>query len=459
MTLAVVSLLAIVIFINVSDVSAASTTTVDTNSVVKSSDTVKNYIESKNTVPSTVTVDNKQVTSEQYLYLLTSSVTNLNKNNNNTITVKSIAKAPKPTESIKNGNLLKSEYIKLAGDISTFINTNGRLPNFVDTSKGKMRPENLIYTYSNVMAFYKTNNRLPNYVSIAPWKNTSGEGSSTPTAPITPSTLSTPSTPFTPTTNSVDTGSVVNSSDVVKNYVESNKSIPSTVTVAGKNVTPEQYLYLLTSSVTNLNQNNKNNITIKSIAKAPKPSENVKSGTLSKSEYISLADSITAFINTNGRLPNFISTSLGNMRPENLIYTYSKVSAFYKTNNRLPTSVSVTPWSTSKSVSEGSPATIDGIFKTAARYGYSGAAHDAATMVKIGSGDCWAMSDYLFKQLKSANFKARILQYATAYTSNHRSVQYCVNGAWIDVPYRTYGFHVNFRNTSATRYGMVIASC
>jgi len=128
LTLAVVSLLAIVIFINVSDVSAASTTTVDTNSVVKSSDTVKNYIESKNTVPSTVTVDNKQVTSEQYLYLLTSSVTNLNKNNNNTITVKSIAKAPKPTESIKNGNLLKSEYIKLAGDISTFINTNGRLP-------------------------------------------------------------------------------------------------------------------------------------------------------------------------------------------------------------------------------------------------------------------------------------------------------------------------------------------
>jgi ribosomal protein S8E len=420
---------------------------------------VKNYVESKNTVPSTVTVDNKQVTSEQYLYLLTSSVTNLNKNNNNAITVKSIVKAPKPTESLKSGNLLKSEYIKLAGDISTFINTNGRLPNFVDTSKGKMRPENMIYTYSNVVAFYKTNNRLPNYVSITPWKNISGEGSSTPTTPNAPSTPSTLSTSSTPSTNSIDTGSVVNSSNVVKNYVESNKSVPNTVTVAGKNITPEQYLYLLTSSVINLNQNNKNNITIKSIAKAPNPRENVKSGILSKSEYISLANSITAFINNNGRLPNFISTSLGNMRPENLIYTYSKVAAFYKTNNRLPTSVSVTPWSTLKSVSEGSPATIDGIFKTAARYGYSSAAHDAATMVKIGSGDCWAMSDYLFKQLKSANVKARILQYATAYTSNHRSVQYRVNGAWIDVPYRTYGFHVNFRNTYATKYGTVIASC
>ncbi len=67
MTLAVIALLALVVFINVSEVSAASTTTVDTNSVVKSSDTVKNYIESKKTVPSTVTVADKNVTSEQYL--------------------------------------------------------------------------------------------------------------------------------------------------------------------------------------------------------------------------------------------------------------------------------------------------------------------------------------------------------------------------------------------------------
>ena len=61
MTLAVIALLALVVFINVSEVSAASTTTVDTNSVVKSSDTVKNYIESKKTVPTTLTVNNEQL--------------------------------------------------------------------------------------------------------------------------------------------------------------------------------------------------------------------------------------------------------------------------------------------------------------------------------------------------------------------------------------------------------------
>ena len=345
MTLVVITLLALVIFINVNEVSASSTT-VSTNSVVNSSDTVKNYVESKNTVPTTVKVDDKQVTSEQYLYLLTSTVTNLNKNNKNTITVNTVAKAPNPSENLKGSNIYKSEYIKLADEITTFINKNGRLPNFITTSLGNMRTENIIYTYSNVVAFYKTNNRLPNYVTIAPWKMASG-GSSTPSTPTTPTTPTTPSTPT--SVNSATTDSVVNSSDAVKNYVESKNNVPGTVTVAGKTITLEQYLYLLTSSITNINQNNKNTITIKSITKAPNSSENLKGGNIYKSEYIKLADIITTFINKNGRLPNFITTSLGNMRPENIIYTYSNVLSFYKTNNRLPNYVIVKPWSVTAS--------------------------------------------------------------------------------------------------------------
>ncbi len=258
-------------------------------------------------------------------------------------------------------------------------------------------------------------------------------------------------------TTTVDANSIVKSSDTVKNYVETKKTVPTTVTVGSKKVTSAQYLYILSSTVTNLNKNSKKSVTVKTIAKAPKPVENVKTGTLSKSEYIALAGKITTFVNTNGRLPNFITTSKGKMNPDNLIYTYSKIVAFYKTNNRLPNTVSVQPWSTTKPASEGSPATIDAIFKKAAKYGYSHAAHDAATLVKIGAGDCWAMSDYLFKQLKAAKVKARIIQYPTAYASNHRSVQYYTNGAWVNVPYRAYGFNSMFNNVGSS--GTVIASC
>jgi ribosomal protein S8E len=179
----VITLVALVLFINVSAVSAASTTTVDTNSIVKSSDTVKNYVESKKAVPTTVTVANKKVTKEQYLYLLASSVTNINKKQTTkTVTVKTVAKAPKPSENVGTGTLSKSEYITLAGKITAFVNTNGRLPNFISTSKGKMNPDNLIYTYSKIVAFYKANNRLPNTVSVKPWNKSSGEGLYAPSA-------------------------------------------------------------------------------------------------------------------------------------------------------------------------------------------------------------------------------------------------------------------------------------
>jgi len=110
------------------------------------------------------------------MYLLTSTVTNLNKNTKKSVTVKTVSKAPKPVENVKTGTLSKSEYVTLAGKITAFVNTYGRLPNFISTSKGTMNPNNLIYTYSKIVAFYKTNNRLPNTVSVAPWKTTSGEG-------------------------------------------------------------------------------------------------------------------------------------------------------------------------------------------------------------------------------------------------------------------------------------------
>ncbi len=102
-----------------------------------------------------------------------------------------------------------------------------------------------------------------------------------------------------------------------------------------------------------------------------------------------------------------------------------------------------------------SSASLSSIMIRASKYGYSGRAHTAEGMVSAGSGDCWAMSDYLYKKMNAAGMKARIIQYATAYSSRHRSVQYLSNGAWVNAPYRQY-FKTNmFNNTQS--YGTVIA--
>ena len=102
-----------------------------------------------------------------------------------------------------------------------------------------------------------------------------------------------------------------------------------------------------------------------------------------------------------------------------------------------------------------SSASLASIMVGASKYGYSGRAHTAEGMVSAGSGDCWAMSDYLYKKMNAAGMKARIIQYSTSYSSRHRSVQYLSNGAWVNAPYRTY-FKTNmFNNTQSS--GTVIA--
>ncbi|MCE5213123.1 MAG: hypothetical protein LLF83_00175, partial [Methanobacterium sp.] len=141
--------------------------------------------------------------------------------------------------------------------------------------------------------------------------------------------------------------SISDSAGDVKNSVETNKTIPTSVTVNDQNVTPSQFLYLLAQGLQNVNKSSANpaDVTLKSVTAAPSPSESVKSGTLTKTEYLSIANKITTYISTYGRLPNYVTTSLGTMRYENLIYTLSKVLNYYDTNNSLPSSVSVKSWS------------------------------------------------------------------------------------------------------------------
>ena len=101
-----------------------------------------------------------------------------------------------------------------------------------------------------------------------------------------------------------------------------------------------------------------------------------------------------------------------------------------------------------------STASLASIMKTASKYSYSGAASTAEGMISHGSGDCWAMSDYLYKKMTASHMTARIIQYPTAYSSRHRSVQYYSSGSWHNAPYRTYFSTNMFNNTQSS--GLVI---
>jgi hypothetical protein len=141
------------------------------------------------------------------------------------------------------------------------------------------------------------------------------------------------------------------------------------------------------------------------------------------------------FFNSNQRLPGYVSygtTKIPIAQFQQIIATQG-----LKINTKITASAQ-------------SKQSLAAIMQSAAKYGYSHSASTAADMERIGAGDCWAMSDYLYTKMTAAGITTRIIQYATAYSARHRSVQYEENGAWINVPYKQYGVNMMFWNTKST---------
>ncbi|MGB9201293.1 MAG: Ig-like domain-containing protein [Methanobacterium sp.] len=141
------------------------------------------------------------------------------------------------------------------------------------------------------------------------------------------------------------------------------------------------------------------------------------------------------FFNNNQRLPNYVSYGT----TEIPIAQFQKIIA----TQGLKINTKITASAQSKE-------SLAAIMESAAGFGYSHDAHTAAAMEAIGAGDCWAMSDYLYLKMTAAGITTRIIEYATAYSANHRSVQYLENGKWINVPYKQYGVNMMFWNTQST---------
>lgn len=111
---------------------------------------------------------------------------------------------------------------------------------------------------------------------------------------------------------------------------------------------------LLSNGVINLNSGKTSSITVRNVGYPSNPVQGIKSGSLSKSEYVVRAASLYKFGNTYGRLPNYLSTSLGQIRYESLISMYSRIMVFYGTYKRLPNYATVTTWSATSSGSSNS---------------------------------------------------------------------------------------------------------
>ena len=320
--------LIVFMFIGMSAASAANTT-YNTSSISTSAGKVQRYVENHQVIATKIPIDGDTITSSEFLYLLTKDVQNINQNTDTPITSMDVLDPTGPTETITtNGTLTLSEYTNAARKISVFIEKYGRAPNYVSTSLGNMQYENMIYTFSKIMNYYSLNNQLPETISVDTWSSITNTSISNETSET-----------------SYDTSAISKAAYKVKTYVENHNASPTSIPVDDDTVTSSQFLYLLTKDVQNVYNGVETPVTLMNVSDANKPAETLTSGTLTLSEYLKVARQISVYIEKYGRAPNYVSTSLGYMQYENMIYTFSKVMNFYRTYDRLPNTVSVATWS------------------------------------------------------------------------------------------------------------------
>ncbi len=155
--------------IGASAAATTSSTSFNTTQISQSAVAVKHNVDTKYSLPTSVAVGNTKVTNSQFLYLLTKATSNVATNNKSQIKPKSVAKSTSLSETVTSGTITKSQYLKYANTITTYVTKYGKLPSYVTTSRGKMNYASLIYMYSKVMAYYNVKNALPTTVSVKSW--------------------------------------------------------------------------------------------------------------------------------------------------------------------------------------------------------------------------------------------------------------------------------------------------
>lgn len=78
---------------------------------------------------------------------------------------------------------------------------------------------------------------------------------------------------------------------------------------------------------------------------------------------------------------------------------------------------------------------INKIVQEIGKFSYESGCSDAECIKATGRGECWALSDYVYKRLTEEGISAHIYEYATSSASNHRQVKYNDGKNWVMFPY------------------------
>ena len=390
----------------------------------------------------------------QLLELLTTASLQLKSGNNNPIPLKSFSNPTNIIDNIIYGNIPMDEYLGIANDVKSYMDSTGKTPDYdYQTSLGTyLGYQNLVYMYSKILNYHKVNSKLPDSVSMNSWKFVSS-----------------------PTIATFTMDQIKDAASRVKNFVETNETLPNYVTIGSIQVSMPQFLELLSSATLQLTIGNTDSIILKNYSSPTNPKDTIKSGNIPKTEYLTIANDVKSYMDSTGKTPDYdYQTSLGTyLGYQNLVYMYSKIIDYYTNNGKMPDSVSMKSWSVVTGQTTEIPddltqylqsttncqvgdTSINALAWSLAQGGnglaestkifnwvrdkigytfYYNTKYGAVSTLKNGSGNCVDTSHLLIALLRAAGIPSRYVHGECTFSSGrygHVWAQVYVNGQWYD---------------------------
>ncbi len=285
------------------------------SSIIKESSTFVKYVETNGKLPSSVTINNKNYTSPQFLYLMCKA---LNDTGSSKIMAKSVKNPTSLKYSLKTGSIKKSEYKKLSISVIKYIDRYKKAPNTINSSKGKIPYTQFILAIARNLVYHNSNKKLASSIALENISNYDKNG--------------------------VPISKIISQASIVKNHIEKNGELPKSVTIDKKSYKTSQYLYLAAYALKKIDENkNVNNFKIKSITVNEPSNLNyaAATGTLKKSEYLKLANSTIKYMEKNKKAQTWIKSSNLRIPYGELVYAFSKSLDYYNKNKKLSSQVSI----------------------------------------------------------------------------------------------------------------------
>lgn len=285
------------------------------SSIIKESSTFVKYVETNGKLPSSITINNKNYTSPQFLYLMCKA---LNDTGSSKIMAKSVKNPTSLKYSLKTGSIKKSEYKKLSANVIKYIDRYKKAPNTINSSKGKIPYTQFILAIARNLAYHNSNKKLASSIALENISNYDKNG--------------------------VPISKIISQASIVKNYIEKKGELPKSVTIDKKSYKTSQYLYLAAYALKKIDENkNVNNFKIKSITVNEPSNLNyaAATGTLKKSEYLKLANSTIKYMEKNKKAQTWIKSSNLRIPYGELVYAFSKSLDYYNKNKKLSSQVSI----------------------------------------------------------------------------------------------------------------------